>query len=345
MNSMTTHDLITLTEHGFYCPPGDFYIDPWHSVPRALVTHAHGDHCTWGCEAYLVAQEGETVFRVRLGADARIQTLPYGEATSINGVKVSFHPAGHILGSAQIRLEYLGEIWVASGDYKVQPDSTCTPLEVVRCHHFITEATFGLPIYHWQPSETVFQQINGWWAGNAENGKASILYCYALGKAQRVLSGLDPSIGSILTHGAVERLNQAYRAAGVALPPTQYAKTADKALFRRALVIAPVSARGTTWVRRFGAHASGFASGWMRIRGTRRQKAVDRGFILSDHADWEGLQTTIRATRAERVGVTHGYVPVLARWLNEQGIDAYGIDTRYTGERDDAPEEAGEDEA
>jgi putative mRNA 3-end processing factor len=342
---MTNRVLLTLTEYGFYCPVGDFYVDPWRPVPRALVTHAHGDHCTWGCQSYLVAEAGETVFRVRLGDKASIQTLPYGEPTTVNGVKVSFHPAGHILGSAQIRLEYQGEILVASGDYKAQPDMTCAAFEVVPCHHFITEATFGLPIYHWQPSEDVFAQINQWWAANAENGKASILYCYALGKAQRVISGLDPSIGAILTHGAVERLNNAYRQAGVKLPPTQYAKAADKDLFRRALVIAPVSARGTTWVRRFGAHASGFASGWMRIRGTRRQKAVDRGFILSDHADWDGLQTTIKATGAERVGVTHGYVPVLARWLNEQGIDAYSIDTRYTGESDDASEAGEEDDA
>jgi putative mRNA 3-end processing factor len=342
LKAMQKQPLITLTANGFYSPVGDFYVDPWQPVPRALVTHAHADHCTWGSDSYLVAQEGETVFRVRLGENANIQTLPYGEATTINGVRVSFHPAGHILGSSQIRLEYQGEILVISGDYKVQADATCAPFEVVPCHHFITEATFGLPIYHWQPSEDVFQQINSWWAANAENGKASILYCYALGKAQRIISGLDASIGSILTHGAVERLNQAYRAAGVQLPATEYAKTADKALFRRALVIAPVSARGTTWVRRFGAHSSGFASGWMRIRGARRQRSVDRGFILSDHADWDGLQTTIKATGAERVGVTHGYIPVLTRWLTEQGLDAYGIDTRYSGEGDDTSD-AGEE--
>jgi putative mRNA 3-end processing factor len=336
-------NLITLSDNGFYCAAGDFYIDPWRPVQKALVTHAHGDHCTRGCSAYLVAAAGKTVFEVRLGEQAVIQTLPYGERITIGGVRVSFHPAGHILGSAQIRLEYQGEVWVVSGDYKVQPDPTCAPMEVIRCQHFITEATFGLPIYHWQPAETVFQQINQWWASNAERGKASILYCYALGKAQRVIAGVESSIGLILTHGAVERLNQAYRDAGVALPVTHYAKTADKALFRRALVIAPVSARGTSWVGRFGGHSSGFASGWMRIRGARRQRAIDRGFILSDHADWDGLLATIKATGAERVGVTHGYVPVLARWLDEQGIDAYGIDTRYSGEADDSSE-AGEDD-
>lgn len=340
---MDKQPLLTITPQGFYCPVGDFYVDPWQPVPRAVVTHAHSDHCVWGCASYLVAQAGETVFRVRLGADAAIQTLPYGQSTTINGVRVSFHPAGHILGSAQVRLEYHGEILVISGDYKAQPDSTCAPLEIVPCHHFITEATFALPIYQWQPSEQVIQQVNGWWAANAENGKASILYCYALGKAQRLLAGVDPSIGAILTHGAVERLNAAYRAAGVVLPPTQYALSADKALYSRALIIAPVSARGTSWVRRFGTPVSGFASGWMRIRGARRQRAVDRGFILSDHADWRDLLATIKATGAERVGVTHGYVPILTRWLNDQGLNAYGIDTRFAGEGDDESEVGQED--
>ncbi|MDX2162381.1 MAG: ligase-associated DNA damage response exonuclease [bacterium] len=332
---MTTQPLIMQTPHGFYCPPGDFYIDPWQPVPRALVTHAHGDHCTWGCESYLVAAAGATVFRTRLGPAAHIEHLPYGEPIRIRDVTVSFHPAGHILGSAQIRVEHAGEILVVSGDYKRQPDSTCAPFEPVRCHHFITEATFGLPIYHWQPTAIIFDQINRWWAANANQGKASILYVYALGKAQRVLSGLDPSIGAILCHGAVERLNRAYREAGIALPATRYASTADKAEIGRSLVLAPVSARGTTWTRRFGTHASGFASGWMRIRGARRQKSVDRGFILSDHADWDDLLRTIHETGATRIGVTHGYTAVLSRWLVDQGLDAYAIDTRYGGEADE----------
>jgi putative mRNA 3-end processing factor len=336
LTGATLNQLITTTASGFYCEAGDFYIDPWQPVPRAVVTHAHGDHTRRGCGAYLVSSEGETVFRVRLGDDAPIQTIPYGQKTSINGVSVSLHPAGHILGSAQVRVEHNGYVAVVSGDYKTEADRTCTPLEIVSCNHFVTEATFGLPIYHWQPQETVLAQINDWWRANAERGKSSIVYCYALGKAQRVLAGLDPSIGPILTHGATERLNEAYRAAGIDLPPTTYAINAKKSDAAGALVIAPLSARGSSWTSRFGPHASGFVSGWMRIRGARRQRAVDRGFILSDHADWEGLLATIAATGAERVGVTHGYVPVLTRWLQEQGIDAYGVQTRYTGERDDA---------
>lgn len=341
---MTHEALITADDNGFYCAAGDFYIDPWRVVPRALITHAHADHYTWGCGSYLVAQEGQHVFRTRLGHQAVIEVLPYGQTQTINGVTVSFHPAGHILGSAQIRLEYQGQVWVISGDYKNEPDRTCTPFEVVKCHHFITEATFGLPVYHWRPQQTIFDEMNDWWRDNADQGRASIIYCYALGKAQRVIAGVDAAIGPILTHGAVERINMAYRASGIGLPDTHYARTASKDLFRRALIIAPLSARGSTWSRRFGDHASGYTSGWMRIRGARRRRAVDRGFILSDHADWDGLLATVNATGAERVGVTHGYVAVLSRWLREQGRDAYSIDTRYSGENDDAAEASGEDE-
>ncbi|MEP6985735.1 MAG: ligase-associated DNA damage response exonuclease, partial [Chloroflexota bacterium] len=263
---------------------------------------------------------------------------------TISGVNVSFHPAGHILGSAQIRLEYKGDVWVISGDYKTENDHTSTPFEVVRCNHFITEATFGLPIYRWTSQDIIFDQINAWWKQNADEGKTSIIYCYALGKAQRIQASVDSSIGHILTHGSVERINQAYRASGVALPETIYAKEADKADYKRALIIAPLSARGTTYIRRFGEHASGYVSGWMRIRGARRRRAVDRGFVLSDHADWDGLLSVIQQTGAEHVGVTHGYTSVLSRWLQQQGLDSYSIDTRYAGENDDANESAGSEE-
>ncbi|MEO8391972.1 MAG: ligase-associated DNA damage response exonuclease [Chloroflexota bacterium] len=335
---MNRQPLLTTNSNGFYCPVGDFYVDPWRAVPRAVITHAHADHYAWGCGSYLVAQSGEHVFRARLGDDVPLQTLPYGESTTINGVTVSFHPAGHILGSAQIRLEYGGEIWVISGDYKTEADRTCTLFEVVRCHHFITEATFGLPIYHWRPQTEVFAEINGWWRQNADEGRASILFCYALGKAQRIQAGVDATIGAILTHGATERINRAYRASGINLPKTIYAGAASKDDIKRALIIAPLLARGTSWTRRFGDHASRYASGWMRIRGTRRRQAVDRGFVLSDHVDWDALLRTIAATGAEQIGVTHGYTAVVSRWLQEHGVNAYAIDTRYGGENDDAAE-------
>lgn len=332
---MSTQTLLQFTDQGIYCAVGDFYIDPWVPVPRAVVTHAHGDHLTRGSAAYLFSSEGEHVFRVRLSDDAVYQTADYGEPVMLNGVRVSLHPAGHILGSAQVRVEYQGEVWVASGDYKIEADPTCTPFEPVKCHTFITEATFGLPIYHWSPQQTIFDQINAWWRANAEAGKSTLIYGYALGKAQRLLAGVDAGIGPIYTHGAVERLNRAYRESGVNLPETIYATSAKRASYAGALIIAPLSARGTSWTRRFGTHASGFASGWMRIRGARRRRAVDRGFVISDHVDWDGLMQAIEATGAERIWVTHGYVAVVARWLREQGYEAQGFQTRYEGEREE----------
>jgi putative mRNA 3-end processing factor len=334
-------DLIQLTDQGFYCAMGDFYVDPWRPVARAVITHAHADHFARECGSYLVADEGESVFRVRLGGSANIQTANYSEKTMVNGVTVSLHPAGHILGSAQVRVEHNGEVWVISGDYNNAGHSrTCTPFETVKCHTFVTEATFALPIYHWQPEAEVYADLNAWWRANREAGRASIVYAYALGKAQRVLAGLDPDIGPIFTHGAVEGINRAYRTAGTDLPPTTYVtahmERTHKPDWKGALVIAPLSARGTTWVRKFGNSSSAFVSGWMQIRGARRRRAVDRGFVMSDHADWNGLLRAIKETGAERVGVTHGYVPVLVRYLREQGYDAASYDTRYQVNDDDS---------
>lgn len=342
---MRTDALLQLTPGGLYCAIGNFYVDPWQTVERAVITHAHSDHARYGCGRYLVAAPGEQVARTRLGLDAKIQTLPYGQSYNINGVTLSFHPAGHILGSAQVRLEYQGEVWVVSGDYKLEVDNTCAPFEPIRCHTFITEATFGLPIYRWPAPAKVFAEINGWWRQNVAAGRPSILYAYALGKAQRLLAGVDPTIGPIFTHGAVERLNGAYRASGVDLPQTTYVLAANKSAFAGALIIAPTSVRGTSWLNRFGNFSSGYVSGWMRIRGARRQRAVDRGFVLSDHVDWDGLLRTIKATGAERIGVTHGYVPVVVRYLREQGMDAYAIETRFSEETDDSAEALEEESA
>jgi putative mRNA 3-end processing factor len=209
--------VVQVTENGVYCPSGDFYIDPWGPVDRAVITHAHSDHARSGSKQYLTAQPGQSLLRARLGEDTAIEGVSYGEAVSLNGVHVSLHPAGHVLGSSQVRLENRGEVWVVSGDYKLEPDATCAAFEPVRCHTFLTESTFGLPIYRWQPQTRVFEQINAWWKSNQEKGKASLLFAYALGKAQRVLAGVDSSIGPIYTHGAVEKLTQVYRAAGIPL--------------------------------------------------------------------------------------------------------------------------------
>lgn len=328
-------DLVIAHPEGLYCPPGDFYIDPWRPVQRAVITHGHGDHARWGNSHYLAAAAGQGILRARLGADIDLDVLDYGETITHHGVKLSFHPAGHVLGSAQVRLEYGGEVWVASGDYKVEPDNTCEPFQPVACDTFITESTFGLPIYQWRPQAEIFADINRWWQENAAQNRCSVLFCYAFGKAQRILSGLDAGIGPILVHGAVEPLNRVYREAGVHLPTTQYvSEVSDPTLIRKALVLAPPSAAGSSWMKRFGDYADAFASGWMQLRGTRRRRGVDRGFVMSDHADWPGLLSAIHATGARRVFVTHGQVHPLVRWLCEQGLDAQGFATEYGGEEE-----------
>jgi putative mRNA 3-end processing factor len=331
-------DLIIPSPDGLYCPPGDFFIDPWRPVERAIITHGHADHARWGSAAYLCHQDSVAILRRRLG-DINVEGAPYGEPIDRNGVKISLHPAGHILGSAQVRVEYRGEVWVASGDYKLEADGTCPAFEPVRCDAFITESTFGLPIYRWRPQAEIFEDINLWWRENAAQGRASVLLAYGLGKAQRVLSGLAPEIGPIVCHGAVEPLNEIYRQAGVALPRTfTISDGLDKKQLSRSLVLAPPSAAQSPWIRRFGVHSDAFASGWMQVRGNRRRRGVDQGFALSDHADWPGLLQAIGATGAARVFATHGSVAALVRFLREQGFDAQAIAAEYG-------DEAWEDEA
>jgi putative mRNA 3-end processing factor len=333
--------MVVVRKEGLYCVPGDFYIDPWRPVERAVITHAHGDHARQGHRRYLTAAPGVGVLRARMG-EVQIDALEYGEKVSHNGVTLSLHPAGHVLGSSQVRMECGGEVWVASGDYKVEADRTCTPFEPVRCDTFITESTFGLPIYRWEPEQDIFDDINRWWRNNAAEGRASVIFAYAFGKAQRILSGLDPSIGPIVCHGAVEALNKPYRAGGVPLPHTVMVADVDKAALKQAIVVAPPSAAGSPWMKRFGDYSDAFASGWMLLRGARRRRGVDRGFVLSDHADWPGLMTAIRATEARRVIVTHGSIPVMVRWLRQQGLDAGGFDTEFGDEDEAAATGAGE---
>jgi len=325
-------DLVVARPEGLYCPPGDFYIDPWRPVERAVVTHAHADHARRGHSAYLASTDSAGVLRARLG-DITLQALDYGQTVQLGGVRVSLHPAGHVVGSAQVRLEHGGRVWVASGDYFVSgnadTNATCTPFEPVRCDCFITESTFGLPIYRWAAQSQVMAQINTWWQANADAGRASLLLAYSFGKAQRLLAGVDAGIGPIAVHGAVQPLNQAYRAAGVALPPTCLLDELPADALRRALVVAPPAVHGSAWARRLGEHSDAFASGWMQLRGARRRQGVDRGFVLSDHADWPGLQRATAATGAERVIVTHGFEAVMVRWLQQQGLQAGSFATEF----------------
>ena len=266
--------MLVETSDGLFCPAGDFFIDPWNPGRRAVITHAHGDHARHGSASYLCATPGAGLLRRRLGPDAHIESVAYGQRLRLGDVTVSFHPAGHVLGSAQIRVEGEDGVWVAAGDYKRAADPTCAPFEPVPCDTFVTESTFGLPIYRWPPQPALFADINAWWAANAAAGKASVLYAYAFGKAQRLLHGVDAGIGPIVVHGAVEPLNAVYRAAGVALPTTHRVTDPQitKADLRRALVIAPPSAAGTPWLKRFSEHSDAFASGWMLVRGARRRR-------------------------------------------------------------------------
>ncbi len=329
--------LVRATPPGLLCEAGGFHLDPSGPAALGVITHVHGDHLQAGSERYLCAAPSVPFVRKRLGPDTRVDGVPYGEPIRLGGVHVSFHPAGHVLGSAQVRIESGGEVWVVSGDYKRAPDPTCAPFEVVPCDVFVTEATFALPIYRWEEPAAVIAQIFDWWSANREAGVASVLFCYAMGKAQRILAELAVLTDRpVLVHGAVEGLVELYRAAGVRMLPTlKVSETAKGKSFAGELILAPPAAGGSTWMRRFGAsRRTGFASGWMRVRGTRRRKGVDRGFALSDHADWPALLRTIEETGARRVLVTHGYADELSRYLGERGVAAEALPTAYQGEGD-----------
>ena len=326
-------DLLQFTDKGIYCEQAGVYLDPWKPVDKALVTHGHSDHAYAGHRLYLATSLAAPVIRHRLSLQDNIQTVEYGQGININGVNFSFHPAGHIPGSAQIRAEYNGEIWVFSGDYKLQNDHMSTPFEVVKCHVFITESTFGLPVYKWKPQDEIFDEINNWWAKNREQGKTSVIAGYTLGKAQRILMNVDHSIGPVFTHGAVDAVNAILRQQGLALPEApRVSDEIKKTDIKGALIICPPSAVGSLWMRRFLPYSLGVASGWMKLRGTRRRRGADRGFALSDHVDWDDLNTVVRETGAEKVFVTHGYSEIFAQWLNENGIEAHEVKTRYEGE-------------
>jgi len=315
-----------------YCEPGDFYIDPWRSVERALITHAHSDHSRGGHKFYLSHKDSIPIMKARLGFNL-YEGLNYGETRIINGVKVSFHPAGHIIGSSQIKLEYKGEVWVASGDYKTEFDGISPAFEPVKCDTFITESTFGLPIYNWSPQKIIFDDINKWWQHNKERGITSIILSYSLGKAQRILFNINRDIGPVYLHGAIYNMNSAIMEAGYKLPVCQKVETGlKKEAFKDALIIVPPTAIGTAWLKKFYAHAIGAASGWMAVRGAKKWQSEDIGFALSDHADWKGLNWAIKETGAERVIVTHGFTEVFSKWLRENGYDARTVKTQFTGD-------------
>ena len=327
-------DVLIETPDGLFCEAGGFHIDPWNPVPKAVITHGHGDHARPGSAAYLCAAPGAGLLRRRFGSDTPIEPLPYGRPLRIGGVTVSLHPAGHVLGSAQVRIEGAGGIWVVAGDYKRAADPSCAAFEPVRCDTFVTESTFGLPIYRWDDTATLMADIAGWWQSNASEGRSSVLFCYAIGKAQRVLAELARDTDRpAFVHGMMLPMIEAYADEGVAMLPVRSATDQPRGTsFAAELILAPLMARGTPWMRRLGSHSDGFASGLMRVRGVRRQRAFDRGFVLSDHADWPALLQTIDETGATRVLATHGHADPLARYLREQGMDTGVIRTAWEGE-------------
>ncbi|MCX6187743.1 MAG: ligase-associated DNA damage response exonuclease, partial [Bacteroidetes bacterium] len=314
-----------------YVPFANVYIDPFVSVDKAIVTHAHGDHIKRGCSSYLSHIQSIPILNRRLGKN-KYEGVQYGIPVHINGVKFSFHPAGHILGSSQIRVEYKGEVWVASGDYKMEDDEVHTPFESIKCNTFITESTFGLPEFDWLPQQSIFEEINQWWHTNAEAGICSIIFAYSLGKAQRIIQHLNHANGPVFAHGSIENMNDAYKEAGIILKPTQKPSNyINKKDFRKALIIAPPSADTSIWLKKFEPYITAKASGWIGNLNSNQGSITDTGFALSDHADWKGLNKAVKDSQAQKVIVTHGYTSEFAQWLNQNGIEAEAVKTQFDG--------------
>jgi putative mRNA 3-end processing factor len=321
--------MLSFTPSGIYCRPGGFYIDPWKPVEKAVITHAHSDHARWGSNHYLCHPDTAPLLQLRLGP-VDVQSLAWGEQLNINGVRVSLHPAGHIIGSSQVRVEYKGEVWVVSGDYKVVSDGISGNFEPVPCHHFVTESTFGLPIYQWEDQEIIYQQIRQWVLDNQAAGYSSVLLAYSLGKAQRVISSLAPLQQPIYAHGAIANVQESLIQSGWNLKPVMRVPVEpNRNQLKGSIVVAPPSADGSSWLKKFGPAKVAVCSGWMQVRGNARRRNVDAGFVLSDHADWNGLITAVKATGASSVYVTHGFQAAFSRYLTEQGIEAKEIQTDY----------------
>jgi putative mRNA 3-end processing factor len=337
---MPSDSLLKFTPSSIYCPLADVHIDPWKPADFAIITHAHSDHAKFGCKHYLAHKDSESILRLRLGENISLQTVEYGERFSIRGVQFSLHPAGHVIGSAQIRVEHKGEVWVASGDYKVQDDHFSKAFEAVKCHTFITESTFGLPIYKWRPQQQIVDDIKEWWKQNQLLGKASVLMGYAFGKMQRLIKNLQPFDRPVFAHGAIYAVNERLRSAGFDLPHIPLVtNNIDKKMYRGALIFATSSSLNTPWLKKFEPYSTGYCSGWMAVRGAKNRRSVDRGFVLSDHADWNELNAVVAETNAQKVYVTHGYTDTYARWLNEQGIEAAEVSTKYGEEEELVSEE------
>ncbi|UAB86355.1 ligase-associated DNA damage response exonuclease [Zunongwangia sp. SCSIO 43204] len=328
---MKNTPLLAFNDKGIYCAQADVYLDPWRPVDKAIISHGHADHSRWGHKKYITHHSNIPIIKHRFG-EINVSGKDWNETFSINNVKFSFHPAGHIIGSAQIRVEYKGEVWVFTGDYKTEDDGVAKPYEPVKCHTFITECTFGLPAFKWQPQEEVFAEINNWWQQNQSEGRTSVIFGYSLGKAQRLLKYLDTSIGKIYTHGAIENMTEVLRPQLEMPETTRITRDVKKEEIKGNIVVAPPSAHGTPWIKKMVPYVTASASGWMTFRGARRRRAIDRGFVLSDHCDWQGLLSSIKETGAEKVICTHGYTDIFSKYLREIGYDARTEQTQYEEE-------------
>lgn len=327
--------LLELTSHGLYCEKGDFFIDPWKPVKNALITHAHSDHARWGCDSYLCHKYTVPLLKLRLG-DHSYQGIEWGHPIHIHGVEITFFPAGHIIGSSQIRIKYKGDTWVVSGDYKTKNDGISGTFEPIACNHFITESTFGLPIYRWQDQESVYADMRQWVIGVHAKGETPVLFTYSLGKAQRVIEALTPLNIPIFAHGAIANTQEVLIQQHHPLHPVRRIhsnlKVAD---FSKGVVIAPPSADQTTWLKKVGPCQRAICSGWMQVRGNQRRRNIEKGFVLSDHADWDGLLYAIQSTGAHHILATHGFTDTLTRYLNDKGYEAETLATLFGEDEED----------
>lgn len=324
-------DLIIFTDKGFYCPQADVYIDPWKSVNKALITHGHSDHARRGHKSYLCHHHSVDILKYRLGK-IKVQGIAYDKPIVMNGVRISYHPAGHVLGSAQIKLDNGKQSWVISGDYKLDDDGVAQAFEPVECTHFVTECTFGLPVFNWEKQEDIFSQINNWWASNVKNNRPSIISAYSLGKAQRVLANIDAEIGPIVVHPSIDAINKITVQTGIAMPVTMLKEEIATEDRQKALYICPQMAADSKWTSGLKSSSSAVVSGWMGLRGAKRRRNIDRGFVLSDHADWGGLNQAVKDTGAQNIYVTHGYTDTYRKWLEHEGYMAKVVATEYEGE-------------
>lgn len=335
-SKLSNMPLLRPARGGLYCEAGGFYIDPHEPVETAVITHAHSDHARPGHGAYYATRDSLPLLERRVAPPdepaPQIHAFDYRERFELGEATVSLHPAGHLLGSAQVRVEHDGEVWVVSGDYKRDDDPTCQAFVPVSCDVFVTEATFALPIYRWRSSRQVVSDIYDWWEENRRQERTSVLFAYSVGKAQRVLAELAHFTDRrVLVHGALVDFIDIYRDAGVEMVPTEYVTNmVSDTMFAGELVMAPPSAFGSSWMDRFSPYRTGFASGWMRVRGIKRRRGYDTGFVLSDHVDWPALLRSVEEVGARRVLATHGKTDAFVRYLREEkGVDAWDLESAY----------------